>query len=956
VRRLAAIDKILLATLVPVWVTVFALHVRQVVLTGLAEPPVYAFAAREPDGFPVVAAFRPELHAATVGLQVGDRLVRVGDVDLRGAGYLRFYAATLAQADDSLRVPVVFERDGERHSLMLALRRPAIAWYWIPALLGTAVTAVLVLLRAPDVQQARLFFLAIMTFITFCTPFHGRSYALSYLSRGILWYGVGGIGFGLVWLWVICFPGELARRDRLSPLWALFASAVWYTSRINYVTSGFPAAIVPALKGTCDALLMGGGLAIATRNYRRAGPIGRRRVKWLLYGAYIAVVPLIVARTLTIADPDARWYQWVYVATIIGVVGFPLGTLVAIVRYNLFDIDRLITATASYSIVLVGLLGFLLALVPPLARAASTVLGVDRTFAQVASALLLAALAVPLGRRLRWPIERLFFSERYAFERGMQQVLRDLSSCAGPGTVMSLVAERVGNLLRPERLALYTRAGDAFVPTVVRGVRTPPVVDGTSPLLARVADGAAPVALLEPGAATGDASRATRDSLATLGAALVVRLHRGQEIAALLCLGPKRSGDIYTSTDVMLLAAVAEKASSELVRFRDAEIIERGQERVQALRAAKEEADRSNVAKSRFLAVASHDLRQPLHALGLFVGALDDRVHEPGARELVCKIQESMRALEEMFDALLDVSRLDAGVMDVGVADVSLLPLLQRLESEFEPLARRKGLRLRVVPSRLVVQSDPVLLSRILQNLISNAVRYTDRGRIVVGCRRRGATVRLEVADSGRGIAPERRREIFEEFHRLEREPDRGGEGLGLGLSIVERLARLLDHRIDVDSTPGRGSVFAITVPRVSREGRASERETPSLPVQLGGVSVLIVDDDSTVLDATRQQLERWGCRVRAAPSAAEACDPDRLSAAAPDVIVADYQLDGGATGVEAIAAIRVMLGRSVPALLLTGSTSPEALGAARAGGFPLLRKPLAPAKLRAALTQLVRR
>ena len=217
VRRLAAIDKILLATLVPLWITVFALHVRQVVLTGL-ERAAGLRVGIATAGRLSVGAFRPELHADSVGLQVGDRLVRVGDVDLRGAGYLRFYAATLAQADDSLRVPVVFERDGERRTLMLALRRPAIAWYWIPALLGTAVTAVLVLLRAPDVQQARLFFVAIMTFITFCTPFHGRSYALSYLSRGILWYGVGGVGFGLVWLWVICFPGELARRDRLSPV------------------------------------------------------------------------------------------------------------------------------------------------------------------------------------------------------------------------------------------------------------------------------------------------------------------------------------------------------------------------------------------------------------------------------------------------------------------------------------------------------------------------------------------------------------------------------------------------------------------------------------------------------------------------------------------------------------------------------------------------------------------
>ena len=944
----------LLATMVPLWVAVFALHIRQVVLTGLAEPPVYAWASREPGGYPVVGAFRPELHADTVGLQVGDRLVRVGDVDLRGAGYLRFYAATLAQADDTLRVPVVFERDGQQRTLLLALRRPAIAWYWIPALLGTAVTAVLVLLRAPDVQQARLFFAATMTFVTFCTPFHGRNYALSYLSRGVLWYGVGGIGFGLVWLWVIFFPGELARRDRLSPAWALFASLIWYTSRINYVTSGFPIAIVPALKGTCDAVLMGGGLAIATRNYRRAGPIGRRRVKWLLYGAYIAIVPLIVARTLTIADPDAAWYQWVYVATIIGMVGFPLGTLIAIVRYNLFDIDRLITATASYSIVLVGLLGLLLALVPVIARSASAVLGVDRTFAQVASALLFAALAVPLGRRLRSPIERLFFTERYAFERGMQEVLHDLSTCAGPGSVMSLVAERVASVLRPERLVLYTRAGDGFVPTVVRGVRTPPVVDATSPLLARVAHQPAPVVVLEPpatvAATTGDGP------LAALGVSLVARLHRGTDVAALLCLGPKRSGDIYTSTDVTLLAAVAEKASSELERFRDAEIIERGHARVQALRAAIEEADRSNVAKSRFLAAASHDLRQPLHALGLFAGALEDRVRETEAQELVSKIQDSTRALEEMFDALLDVTRLDAGVTDAHVTDVALLPLLQRLEAEFTPQARRKGLQLRVMSSRLAVRSDPVLLARILQNLVSNAIRYTDRGRIVVGCRRRGGQVRLEVADSGRGIAPERRREIFEEFHRVEPDPARTGEGLGLGLSIVERLARLLDHRVDVDSTPGRGSVFTITVPRASRPADASEQPAPQAPLHLGGVSVLVVDDDATVLDATRQQLERWGCRVQAAPSAVEACDPERLAASSPDVIVADYQLAGGATGIEAVAAIRVMLGRPVPAVLLTGATSPDAVGAARAGGFPLLHKPLAPAKLRAALAQLVRR
>jgi signal transduction histidine kinase/CheY-like chemotaxis protein len=954
VRRLGTLDRVLLATLLPLWIAVFALHVRQIVLTGLAEPPVYAWESRAPDGYPTVGAFRPQLHGWETGLEIGDRLLRVGRVDLRGAGYLEFYAATLAETDASLEVPVTFERRGEQHTLMLAMRRPAIAWYWIPALLGTAVTAVLVLLRAPDVQQARLFFAATMTFVTFCTPFHGQNYLQSYLSRGVLWYGLGGVGFGLVWLWVTCFPGELPRRDRLSPAWALLATAVWYVSRINYVVPGFPAAVVPALKGTCDAFLMAGGLGIATRNYRLADPIGRRRVKWLLYGAYIAIVPLIVARTLTLLDPDAWWYEWFYVATIIGMAGFPLGTLVAIVRYNLFDIDRLISATAAYSLVLVLLLGMLLALVPPLSRWASVGLGMNATSAQVLSALALASLVVPFGGRLRSVIERLFFAERHAFERGMQQLLRDLSACGEPEQVGALVAERVATLLRPERLVLYTRTGDGFAPAFVRGAESPPAVGATNPLVARLERHPTPVTVLDSPSA--DAPGIAPEPLAA-GAEVVVRLHRGKDMTAFLCLGPKRSGDIYTSTDITLLAAVAEKASSELLRFRDAEIIQRGQARVEALRAEKDEAHRSNVAKSRFLAAASHDLRQPLHAIGLFAGVLAERVHDPEAQDLVTKIQRSTRALEEMFDGLLDISRLDVGAMDVSHADVRLQPLLERVADDFQAPAAAKGLRLRVVPTRLVVRTDAAQLWRIVQNFVSNAVRYTDRGRILVGCRRRGDTVRIDVLDTGRGIAPERRHEIFEEFRRCEDDPARAGEGLGLGLSIVERLARLLGHSIDVASTPGRGSIFSVTVPRVRVAARSPQHAPrPGLGIDLGGTSVVVVDDDATILDATRRQLEQWGCHVRAATSAAEACDPERLAASTPDVIVADYQLADGVTGIDVIASIRATLGKPVPALLVTGATSPDVLGVVRASGLPLLQKPIAPAKLRAALTQLRRR
>ena len=274
---------------------------------------------------------------------------------------------------------------------------------------------------------------------------------------------------------------------------------------------------------------------------------------------------------------------------------------------------------------------------------------------------------------------------------------------------------------------------------------------------------------------------------------------------------------------------MAEKASSELLRFRDAEIIERGQERVEALRAEKEEAERSNVAKSRFLAAASHDLRQPLHALGLFVGALDERVHDPEARELVDKIQDSTRALEEMFDALLDISQLDAGAMR-GQRHRRVAAFRARaLEHEFQPQARARDCDCAWCRRVSSVRSDrPAVAHRPEPAPMRSATPIA--ARILVGCRRRGDAVRIDVVDTGRGMPRERRREIFEEFRRLEDDPARAGEGLGLGLAIVERLARLLGHRVDVASMPGRGSRFSVTVPAPVRAPAGERRHRSTVP------------------------------------------------------------------------------------------------------------------------------
>ena len=367
-----------------------------------------------------------------------------------------------------------------------------------------------------------------------------------------------------------------------------------------------------------------------------------------------------------------------------------------------------------------------------------------------------------------------------------------------------------------------------------------------------------------------------------------------------------------------------------------------------------QELELANQAKSRFLAAASHDLRQPMHALGLFIAQLRDKVDTPETLKLVEQARSSVDALGALFDALLDISRLDAGALAPNVEDFALDPLLQRMAEDFGPSAAGKGVDLRVVPSRLVVRSDPALLERILLNLVANAVRYTSGGRVLLGCRRRGAIVRIEVWDTGCGIPEERQEEIFHEFSQLGNPERDRGKGLGLGLAIVQRMVTLLGHRIVLHSTPGRGSLFAVEVPRgeASRDVHAAST-IGALTDHLAGAFIVAVDDDVLVQQGMRGLLHDWGCHVVVSPSATAALneleDHDRL----PDAIICDYRLPGE-TGVRAIARLRAGIGDEVPAILISGDSGAEVVGDAADGGYPLLRKPVQPAKLRALLSQLL--
>jgi len=374
------------------------------------------------------------------------------------------------------------------------------------------------------------------------------------------------------------------------------------------------------------------------------------------------------------------------------------------------------------------------------------------------------------------------------------------------------------------------------------------------------------------------------------------------------------------------------------------------------VRLMKEEAEKADVAKSRFLAAASHDLRQPMHALSLFTGSLRDEVGGQGrARILLDRIQSSVDSLVQMFDALLDISRLDAGAIDKEVRDFPVQTLLTRLDTLMSPLAIDRGLRFSVVASSAWVRSDPALLERILQNLASNAIKYTSEGGVVIGCRRHAHALSIEVWDSGPGIAREHRAEIFREYVQLDKPKYDRSKGLGLGLAIVERMAGLLGHPIRLRSVPGRGSVFAVEVPYGDP---ARERVVPA-EIQhafdpFAGVRVAVIDDEPEVVDATTRLLERWGCVVVGAGSEAEMLELLGRETKAPDLLICDHRLRNGEDGLSAIRNVRVAAGKDMPAVLISGDAAPELAETARARGIEMLQKPVAPARLRQVMLRMV--
>lgn len=374
-------------------------------------------------------------------------------------------------------------------------------------------------------------------------------------------------------------------------------------------------------------------------------------------------------------------------------------------------------------------------------------------------------------------------------------------------------------------------------------------------------------------------------------------------------------------------------------------------ELTEALREKSEEAEQAMQAKSRFLAAASHDLRQPLHSLALFIDLLKSAQSDAERADLFPRVDRSLGALSKLFDALLDISRLDADAVRPEFTHFHLADLVGSLVDEFAQTANDKNLSLRQRGDCGVVVSDRMLLERILRNLIGNALRYTEEGGVLISCRSRGDSILLQVWDTGIGIPDADREAVFDEYYQLHNPHRDRNQGLGLGLSIVRRLCLLLQHPLEVNSRVGKGSVFSLRVQKGSAGMiRGREALQPAHGWDLNGRCIVVIDDESDIRNAMEKLLSRWGGSVVVAESLADAFDQLAEVAAVPDLILSDLRLRDGASGIDAIDSLRSRFGEGIPGILITGETAPEQIGRAKSSGYDLLQKPVQPVRLRSAI------
>jgi class 3 adenylate cyclase len=585
VRTLRVIGIGWAAGLLVLWVACTVLHVKQVSRGQLAWVGVYVAPPTGGDDVPTVRGFWPGApDAASGGLRVGDRVLRVGDADLHGVGPFGFVARTYAAAAvrGDLRVPLAYERLSSPGHTTITLVPVAYPWRMLPLTCTSVITAALVLARLRGAPVARSFFLLAIAYGLHWTFFFGGPVWQTY-AWVVVFLCASLVMLPLILRVALIWPAEVGPAGGRLPWWP-WLFAVFAPISSSWVF-GVPLPPETGLRGAfaVNVAFIVTLLVVLTRNFARAGPLGRRQLKWVVLGMYLGTVPVLLADVVAaVAPPLWRLHDLAAIAEIV----IPLSIVIAIVDANLFDVDRLITVTAVYSVLSVLPVGAALFAVPELTDVVSTVVRLDPSIVQPLLSVGVAAGIIPGQRFLQPRIERLLFRERHALRAGIEGLLRELAGTTGPDELFTLVGERLDALVRPQSCLIYAPLGACFAPVFAqsnRGHDAPPSVPTDSAVIAALRARSGPLDVRQWARAR-TLAPAERSVLEALGASTAIPVRRDQELAAAIFLGPKRSGDVYTPTDLALLAAVADKVSGELLRFDAAVILRQEREMSDGLR------------------------------------------------------------------------------------------------------------------------------------------------------------------------------------------------------------------------------------------------------------------------------------------------------------------------------------------------------------------------------------
>jgi class 3 adenylate cyclase len=566
---LRARDRLLLLVLLPIWLVCFALFVGER-WSGRPTRPTLLVTSGAAGGYPEVVRYRPGLARPTDALRAGDRLLRIGSRAAAGLSAVGVLAESLAQADPAGLFEVEYERDGVRRSERIALLPEEWPWRTTASTLAFAGIAVLLILRAPRSRTAQAFLPASLVWSLSWIEFQGAlplqtwAYVAVRTVTGCLWAP-------LMLRAALHFPEELAPPSGRAPRWIWAFSLLGLTWTSMWFGFPLPIEVGTRLNPALGALVIVVVLAVLTRNYLRAGPAGRRQVKWVLLGIYLGTLPVLAAVVAAAVDPDL---VWLWSISLSALVAIPLSIFFAITRANLFDIDRVISTTATYSLLLTAALAGGLAALPRLAEALSARTELEASSVQVALGVGLAPLVVVIGRSVRPRLDRFFFAERYALQSGLDALARRLAAAPDPESLVEAAGEGLDVLVRPACCVFYGRAGSLFVPVFVRGAQLAPTFPADGPLLRALAERGAPVDLERRGALAALAPGAEeRGALGSLGASLLIPVGEGARLSAFVALGPKRSGDVYTATDLAMLGATAASMAGSVMRFDEKEVL-----------------------------------------------------------------------------------------------------------------------------------------------------------------------------------------------------------------------------------------------------------------------------------------------------------------------------------------------------------------------------------------------